>query len=114
MHQLKYQPLPAEREKVPGLLTLTNFGPAVSEAASPNRCCSHSALLPLHLAGRRRGLARSDHRFCTLIDAAKTTLKLPMLFPISGVHVDPLYLIVCGFVIGILGGFFGVGGSFLA
>src|SRR5262245_28300314 len=57
---------------------------------------------------------RSDHRLCTLTDAAKTTLKLPMLFPISGVHVDPLYLIVCGFVIGILGGFFGVGGSFLA
>jgi uncharacterized protein len=37
-----------------------------------------------------------------------------MFFPISGVQVDPLYLIVCGFVIGILGGFFGVGGSFLA
>lgn len=37
-----------------------------------------------------------------------------MFFPVSGVQVDPLYLIVCGFVIGILGGFFGVGGSFLA
>ncbi|MBV9297354.1 MAG: sulfite exporter TauE/SafE family protein [Verrucomicrobia bacterium] len=36
-----------------------------------------------------------------------------MFFPISGVHLDPIYLILIGFVIGILGGFFGVGGSFL-
>jgi uncharacterized protein len=36
-----------------------------------------------------------------------------MFFPISGVHLDPLYLILIGFVVGILGGFFGVGGSFL-
>jgi uncharacterized protein len=34
-------------------------------------------------------------------------------FPISGVHLDLVYLVVIGFVIGILGGFFGVGGSFL-
>src|SRR5215469_205842 len=37
-----------------------------------------------------------------------------MFFPISGVQINPVYLIVCGFVIGVLGGFFGVGGSFLA
>src|SRR5436305_10727973 len=37
-----------------------------------------------------------------------------MFFPISGAHVSPVYLIVIGFVIGILGGFFGVGGSFIA
>lgn len=37
-----------------------------------------------------------------------------MLFPISGAHISPLYLIGVGFVVGILGGFFGVGGSFLA
>ena len=36
-----------------------------------------------------------------------------MYFPISGVHVDPVYLVAVGFVIGVLGGFFGVGGSFL-
>ena len=36
-----------------------------------------------------------------------------MYFPISGVHLDPVYLILVGFVIGVLGGFFGVGGSFL-
>jgi uncharacterized membrane protein YfcA len=36
-----------------------------------------------------------------------------MYFPISGVHLNPIYLIVIGFIIGILGGFFGVGGSFL-
>ncbi len=37
-----------------------------------------------------------------------------MYFPIAGVHIDALYLIVIGFIIGVLGGFFGVGGSFLA
>src|ERR1700722_1602126 len=37
-----------------------------------------------------------------------------MYFPISGAHIDPFYLIGLGFIIGILGGFFGVGGSFLA
>jgi uncharacterized membrane protein YfcA len=36
-----------------------------------------------------------------------------MLFPISGVTLDPISLILIGFVIGVLGGFFGVGGSFL-
>src|ERR1700747_1679519 len=37
-----------------------------------------------------------------------------MLFPISGAHISPIYLAIVGFVIGILGGFFGVGGSFIA
>src|SRR5256886_2798641 len=37
-----------------------------------------------------------------------------MTFPISGTHIDPIYLIAIGFVVGVLGGFFGVGGSFLA
>lgn len=37
-----------------------------------------------------------------------------MDFPISGSHISPLYLAVIGFLIGILGGFFGVGGSFIA
>lgn len=37
-----------------------------------------------------------------------------MFFPISNTHINPLYLAVVGFVIGILGGFFGVGGSFIA
>jgi len=36
----------------------SKFRSRISEAASPNRCCSHSALLPLDLAGPRRGLAR--------------------------------------------------------
>src|SRR5579872_7338057 len=36
-----------------------------------------------------------------------------MDFPISGTHLSPVYLIAVGFVVGILGGFFGVGGSFL-
>jgi uncharacterized membrane protein YfcA len=37
-----------------------------------------------------------------------------MDFPISHAHISPLYLILVGFVIGVLGGFFGVGGSFIA
>jgi uncharacterized membrane protein YfcA len=37
-----------------------------------------------------------------------------MNFPISGVHLSPVVLILLGFTIGVLGGFFGVGGSFLA
>ena len=37
-----------------------------------------------------------------------------MHFPISDVTINPIYLIGLGFFIGILGGFFGVGGSFLA
>src|SRR6266850_3909091 len=37
-----------------------------------------------------------------------------MFFPISGVEISPIYLAIVGFVIGILGGFFGVGGSFIA
>jgi uncharacterized protein len=37
-----------------------------------------------------------------------------MFFPISGAHISPIYLAIVGFLIGILGGFFGVGGSFIA
>ena len=37
-----------------------------------------------------------------------------MFFPISHAHVSPIYLVVVGFIIGVLGGFFGVGGSFIA
>jgi uncharacterized protein len=36
-----------------------------------------------------------------------------MDFLISGTHMSPIFLMTIGFVIGILGGFFGVGGSFL-
>lgn len=37
-----------------------------------------------------------------------------MYFPISEAHISPIYLGLVGFLIGILGGFFGVGGSFIA
>jgi uncharacterized protein len=37
-----------------------------------------------------------------------------MTFPISGAHINPLALALVGLVVGICGGFFGVGGSFLA
>jgi uncharacterized membrane protein YfcA len=37
-----------------------------------------------------------------------------MFFPISGAHISPMYLVLVGFIVGILGGFFGVGGSFIA
>ena len=36
-----------------------------------------------------------------------------MHFPIAGVDLSPVYLVGVGFVVGCLGGFFGVGGSFL-
>ncbi len=37
-----------------------------------------------------------------------------MHFPISNADISPIYLVAFGFIIGILGGFFGVGGSFIA
>src|SRR5258708_3745098 len=37
-----------------------------------------------------------------------------MNFLISGTHIEPLVLVGVGFLVGVLGGFFGVGGSFLA
>src|ERR1700712_4939939 len=37
-----------------------------------------------------------------------------MHFPISGADISPIYLACVGFLIGIMGGFFGVGGSFIA
>ena len=37
-----------------------------------------------------------------------------MEFPISQIFVSPIALAVIGFVVGVLGGFFGVGGGFLA
>ncbi len=39
---------------------------------------------------------------------------IAMLFPISHSEINPIYLATVGFLIGILGGFFGVGGSFIA
>ena len=39
---------------------------------------------------------------------------IAMLFPISHAEISPIYLAAVGFVIGVLGGFFGVGGSFIA
>ena len=41
-------------------------------------------------------------------------ILLAMHFPISGTDISPVYLVVIGFLIGVLGGFFGVGGSFIA
>lgn len=37
-----------------------------------------------------------------------------MEFPISGITVNPILLAGVGFIVGLLGGFFGVGGGFLA
>ncbi|MAT96931.1 MAG: hypothetical protein CL608_07295 [Anaerolineaceae bacterium] len=37
-----------------------------------------------------------------------------MDFPITGVTINPFFLIGIGFLVGLLGGFFGVGGGFLA
>ncbi len=37
-----------------------------------------------------------------------------MEFQISNTHINPVWLIATGFIVGLFGGFFGVGGSFLA
>lgn len=37
-----------------------------------------------------------------------------MTFPIAGLNISATYLVAVGFIVGLLGGFFGVGGSFLA
>ena len=37
-----------------------------------------------------------------------------MFFPISNSHISPIYLAIVGFLVGVMGGFFGVGGSFIA
>lgn len=37
-----------------------------------------------------------------------------MEFPVSGVTINPIFLVGVGFLVGILGGFFGVGGGFIA
>ena len=37
-----------------------------------------------------------------------------MVFPVAGVEINPLYLAAIGFLVGVLGGFFGVGGGFIA
>jgi len=39
---------------------------------------------------------------------------IAMTFPISHAEISPIYLAFVGFLIGVLGGFFGVGGSFIA
>ena len=39
---------------------------------------------------------------------------MAMIFPISHSEINPIYLAAVGLIIGILGGFFGVGGSFIA
>lgn len=39
---------------------------------------------------------------------------MAMVFPISHSEINPIYLVLVGFIIGVMGGFFGVGGSFIA
>src|SRR5438094_8074130 len=65
---------------------------------------------PAHHRASRCSRKR-DHIF---VAKAARALGVNMFFPISGAHISPIYLVVVGFFIGILGGFFGVGGSFIA
>ncbi len=46
--------------------------------------------------------------------AAKRKRRLNLYFPIAGVTISSPWLVGIGLVVGVLGGFFGVGGSFLA
>ena len=66
-----------------------------------------------HRPGGRPGMGH--HLFCSACCAvALNDTFLAMHFPISGTDISPVYLVVIGFLIGVLGGFFGVGGSFIA
>src|SRR6266403_4366819 len=65
---------------------------------------------PAHHRAGRCSRKRDD----AFIAKAARALGVNMFFPISGAHISPIYLVVIGFFIGILGGFFGVGGSFIA
>src|SRR6266478_4343905 len=65
---------------------------------------------PAHHRAGRCSRKRDD----AFIAKAARALGVNMFFPISGAHISPIYLIIVGFLIGILGGFFGVGGSFIA
>ena len=49
-----------------------------------------------------------------MASASHRAEELAKEFPISGVVVSPILLPLAGFTIGALGGFFGVGGGFLA
>jgi hypothetical protein len=59
MHKSKDQPV---REEVPGLLTLNKFRSRCERGRFTQPMLLHAVLLPLHLAGLRRGLARNDYR----------------------------------------------------
>jgi uncharacterized membrane protein YfcA len=52
--------------------------------------------------------------FIAFAAVAASHAMIAMFFPISGAEINPLYLAAAGFLIGVLGGFFGVGGSFIA
>jgi hypothetical protein len=56
MHKSKDQPV---REEVPGLLTLNKFRSRCERGRFTQPMLLHAVLLPLHLAGLRRGLARN-------------------------------------------------------
>src|SRR5207249_6603102 len=75
-------------------------------AHSPLCCCRDSSN---HRTSRPAG---SDHNRSFAAPPWRS-LRV-MYFPISHSHINPIYLVVTGFVIGLLGGFFGVGGSFIA
>src|SRR5262249_45061801 len=56
----------------------------------------------------------AHHRLPALGSSPKTLKVVRMDFLISHTHISAYYLVGIGFVVGLLGGFFGVGGSFLA
>src|SRR5437588_10855931 len=60
----------------------------------------------------RRSCSKVSRRGCCACSAVVRNKR--MFFPISNSHISPIYLAIVGFLIGILGGFFGVGGSFIA
>src|SRR5215831_13477381 len=74
---------------------------------------------PLYLCQRRNSANDRPGNRSSKCDHALAAFHTPsrlitMFFPISDAHISPIYLVIVGFVIGIMGGFFGVGGSFIA
>src|SRR5207253_8647733 len=80
---------------------------ATRDAAHSYLCCCRDSSNP-----RTSRPAGSDHNRSFAAPAWRSFRV--MYFPISHSHINPIYLVVTGFVVGLLGGFFGVSGSFIA
>jgi hypothetical protein len=84
MHKSKDQPV---REEVPGLLTLNKFRSRCERGRFTQPMLLHAVLLPLHLAGLRRGLASYSDLF-RHSDKLDDGLSLHFAHDLSAMHFD--------------------------